>query len=302
MHSSAKYVWEDEFDTLTDFITHEALNLSGQVPPAKFINETKAATSSHARLADDGAGEKPLWVYGVHAKAGAYLASAIASNQMSSMGIGSCSADTCAWIEKHQRCENFKDRDQARVWYNCHFNTTHLQNARQEARDSGRNLRVVHMIRDPLALVVSSWLYHTQGPKENMPVPEMANMSMPDALAFEARRAFSGQLRDMLELYQDSGSDVMVVRLEDLLRSSESFDNTIKSVYNFAIRDIADRTLVDSLTTAAQANDVRRHPIRQNDRKVSDDELKDQVTQALQNMPLDIVSRLHEYRTNLGYA
>lgn len=289
-------VWENELEVIVDMVTEDAINKSGQATPivakgeVTRQNKTKGINNADQEQVD------PLWVFGVHSgKAGSSLIRSLAKHPVSSLGYETCSAATCNFVEKHQTCQNFKGRGRAKVWFACEFNITQLVEAREEAKACNMPLRVVHVIRDPLGIVVSNYLYHKQSSGY-----ARHQMNLSSALVLEAQNAISVQLQDMLEVYEDEGSDVMVVRFEDLMRSSGSFDKTVAAMYSFAAGDVADHTLLESLQTAAKESDLRRHPIQNSDH-VNTQNLTNVAMDAIKHMPHDVFVRLHEYRISLGY-
>jgi hypothetical protein len=290
--------WEDELDLATDVFTYEAIEQAGQATLPLTSSSSTDDSTIVARKAASG-GEEPLWVFGAHHKSGTYLMRALAGHQVNSLGQGACSADQCSYIGGHKRCETFGARDRANVWYPCNFNITQLAQARAEAKTSGRQLRVVHLIRDPLAVVLSGYMFHTRVPEYDSSSAS-PNATMSERLRQEAQQAIAWQLRDMFEIHQDPGKDIMVIRFEDFTRSSESFDRTIANMYSFTVGDLADRTLLDSLKTAAQAQDCHRHPPKDSDH-VKRQELMSEAAEAIKLIPAEILGRLHEYRTSMGY-
>lgn len=300
------HVWEEELDAVTDIVTEDAIVEAGQVSPpiamvggAKPAAEAPVSTDASVTPTDGAGGAGPLWVFGVHHKVGAHIIRPLAGYLVNSLGHSACSADDCGFVEGHKRCEHFSERERARVWFACHFNTTQLQEARRVALESHRPLRVIHVVRDPLAVVVSGYLYHMRA-QDYLPSVAMLNMTLAEGIAVEAQHAINWQLREMNELYQDPGSDVKVIRLEDLIRSSESFDQTVSSMYNFTVGDQADHTQLDAMIKASATQDRRRHPDVDTEH-VNPEALKSEAARVLLSLPQEIFGRLHEYRNSLGY-
>merc|ERR1740121_1817257 len=134
---------------------------------------------------------------------------------------------------------------------------------RRKAAESNTTFRGVHVIRDPLALVVTGY------------------------------------------------EDVLSVRLEDLMRSSDDYDRTTAAIWNHTIGDMSTPYLLKRLRNASIKGDLRRNPLAERGSEklegdflfghVADAEMKQKAMQALKTIPPPHMEALLRARTRLGY-
>lgn len=122
--------------------------------------------------------------------------------------------------------------------------------------------RGVMIIRDPLDMVLSSYIYHHRGGEIytalgiNMPVmppeegiPEMGNRMI-------------NVIIDMANAYKAAQSDMMIIRFETITKNSANFNQTIKDMVHFLFQDeitheqrqaILDATVAEGINRADKA-------------------------------------------------
>mmetsp|Transcript_144055 Transcript_144055/g.447415 ORF Transcript_144055/g.447415 Transcript_144055/m.447415 type:complete len:126 (+) Transcript_144055:94-471(+) len=120
----------------------------------------------------------------------------------------------------------------------------------------------------------------------------------------EAEAALSWSLPEMLDAYRSVQADgrIMVVRLEDFMASSESFDATVQRIYNFTVGDIVSKDAVAALTRYAAREDLRRRPWTDHSTSILNPQLKRDAALALSSIPQDVLKQLLIYRHELGYG
>jgi len=175
-----------------------------------------------------------------------------------------------------------------------------LASVRKVARG---NLRAVHIIRDPIAVVISGYVYHTYS-KDSAPVG-LKRLSLGDGIAHEAQVALAGTLPEMLGAYTESqmNNDVLTVRLEDFMASSADYDVAVERIYNFTVGDFLDREELLALKQLATREDLARRPFTtDHSSSLADPKLTRDAWTALVGLPMDLLNQLLEYRGALGYA
>ena len=156
----------------------------------------------------------------------------------------------------------------------------------------GADYRMVHVVRDPVEVLISGYLYHRRLPLDERwlfrPAPELGGRSYADHLENAApSRAMMAEvgtaddeLRMLVLAYRDVERDprAMNVQLENFF---DDFDGTVRRVLRFLLFDEAD---IPAMAEAAKAFDVRRW---------SDEELRDNehFTQAEDREPYRRVIR-----------
>ena len=156
----------------------------------------------------------------------------------------------------------------------------------------GADYRMVHVVRDPVEVLISGYLYHRRLPLDERwlfrPAPELGGRSYADHLENAApSRAMMAEmgtaddeLRMLVLAYRDVERDprAMNVQLENFFGD---FDGTVRRVLRFLLFDEAD---IPAMAEAAKAFDVRRW---------SDEELRDNehFTQAEDREPYRRVIR-----------
>lgn len=321
-----------EFQQMVDLATHAAIQEI--LPPKKMdVRFWRPSPDGDASLAmiknkvaafhrDDGEEmkakrSKRIWIFGSHHKSGTVLLRHLIQYQARALDLPlcvdvGCFANRCT--SKHH-FTNGKFYDE-RIWFGCSMWGKELQGVRALAKENRVNLRGVHIIRDPLALVVSGYLYHMHSLDHlynDMKI--MRNISIKGGLAIEADFVLRETLKEMISTYNASLDengvpigDVLQVRLEDFMRSSDDYDATVKSMYDWTVGDIVDGQQMTNMMKKASRHDLHRHPFNHSTTEgfkafhVADDNMKKKAEALLNKIPEHLLKELHAARRLLGYA
>lgn len=180
--------------------------------------------------------------------------------------------------------------------------------------------RAVHLIRDPMSVTASGYLYHKAG-NQDIPVlyrkgaqPQdraatgaklLKDMSLEEGLRTEALAEASSTLPEMAEAHDilKGMSNVLTLHLEDFY---QDFDKTSNLMFSFLIGE--KNRLVEPLVKMAQKEDVKRWPAEKLARKqthVAKVEEKDKVMETLVKMKeegVPEIMKLAEFEERLGYT
>lgn len=261
-----------------------------------------------------------FFLFGSHHKAGTVVMRHLANVQTELLEQPPCVDDGCKGGAN--RCTNKRSffvepNNATRTYFACSVEDGMISALRRKAAESNTTFRGVHVIRDPLALVVSGYLYHMHS-ADHLPDPAIRHMSLELGIAFEAEYVLNVTLKEMVAAYERSQSengtsydDVLNVRLEDLMRSSEDYDRTVAAVWNHTIGDMSTPYLLKRLRNASIRGDLRRNPLADRGSEkvegdflfghVADAEMKQKAMQALKSIPPQHMEALLKARTSLGY-
>merc|ERR1719161_1040846 len=119
---------------------------------------------------------------------------------------------------------------QSAVWFSCgpQFKNSTTTILRKAAHEKNADMKVVHIVRDPVGLIMSGYLYHMHT-DDHLPDQRMRQASIKEGLEIEARWAMRETLLEMLNIYESSQNDpnVLTVHLEDFIKGSNDFDKTV---------------------------------------------------------------------------
>lgn len=286
---------DEESEGLIDMI------ISGVIPVPAYATTRPKIDS--VRTQKNMPKENMYWVFGSHHKVGTHLIRSLARYQRDALEVGDCEHSAC----NKGVCSSLwgaNARSGTRMWFSCDF-TERQYKAMQDFAINNVSLRTVHVVRDPVATVISGYLYHLYSNDHcREQCQMMRNMSVSDGLAREAQWALSHTLNDMLRTYElgahDSG--MMTVRMEDLTKSSEEFDITVHRIYEHnEVGAFLTTEQRQALETRARHQDLKRHPHHDAGHQASA-EMKGKAAQALQSIPQDLYVQLREAGEKLGYV
>jgi len=173
----------------------------------------------------------------------------------------------------------------------------------------GANFRFVHMIRDPIALVVSGYVAHTRlgtgvVPPDTPPgAREEAIRPMPEGVIVEAWWVVKNTGRNMYAIMNSLPRDKTVhVHFEDFVTSSASFDKTVASLYDFTVGDMISRASMAELVAKASSHDVHRRPASAQTARAAPKGTEERVERTLSTIPRHEIEELQHLRAQLGYA
>mmetsp|Transcript_48595 Transcript_48595/g.130047 ORF Transcript_48595/g.130047 Transcript_48595/m.130047 type:complete len:332 (-) Transcript_48595:38-1033(-) len=239
------------------------------------------------------------WFFGSHHKSGTDLLRSLAIVQGKLMDLEMClSLGMFGFAPKNCPTERFYE---SRVWF-THNLTADVMNFNQRRHVPIRN---VHIIRDPIAMVVSGYIFHQSDRDTPSFLLKEREKSLTEGLAIEAKYVLHETGQAMLEAWRNSSdTSTLHVRFEDLTRSPESFDATTRMVYNFTVGDVlaeGNGTTVEQMVEAASKYDLSRHPDAGRPGHVSSPEMEARVMEAIEGIPKDLLARLKRMRAELGY-
>ena len=147
-------------------------------------------------------------------------------------GMDSCNYDRgggpiTSVAPKHQDCHLHP----ARIRYTHHMSGDDLRELRGLTSGAG-GFRGVMMIRDPLDMIISSYVYHHRGAEADTELGvNMTEMSPEVGIPEMADRMYA-VLSPMVDAYKVMKPDMMAARFEDFTRSSKSFNRTVEEFWN----------------------------------------------------------------------
>jgi hypothetical protein len=292
--SIEKFMWhEEESERIIDMIISEV------VPTPNYA--TTRSDLARTQISGNMSHEHLFWVFAAHHKAGTHLIRNMARYQREALDVGDCENFGCNACSKHWGAEAPKG---TRMWFSCDY-TEEQYKAMQIFAQSNANVRTVHIVRDPFALVISGYIYHLYVNDHcDAKCQHIRNMSIYDGVAVESEWALSHTLVDMLRTYELGSNDIgiMVVRMEDFIHSSQDFDTTVHRMYEHNEVDaFLTAEQQHSLEMQAQQEDLNRHPDHDAGHQASKD-MKYKAAQALQRIPQHLRMQLEEVGEKLGYA
>mmetsp|Transcript_35708 Transcript_35708/g.111035 ORF Transcript_35708/g.111035 Transcript_35708/m.111035 type:complete len:304 (+) Transcript_35708:123-1034(+) len=243
-------------------------------------------------------GKRRLWLFGAHHKAGTVLMHRLAMIQGRETEEQACSISNV-----YGPCGHFGPScwtaPSVRIWFDCHMSATSLQKVRER---SAGTLRAVHIIRDPVALVVSAYVYHMRS-NDGARTELIRHVNVSNGVQLEAEAALKETLPEMLSAYRDGlvNRDVLVVRLEDFMSSSTSFNATVRKVYHHTVGDSAHGRVIERMVSLATQEDLSQHPVYGHSSSTNPI-LKREAESAVQWIPDRLMRQLREYQSALGYA
>lgn len=184
-------------------------------------------------------------IYGVHHKTGTHLLQQIRNATADFLG---------KFDQRNRRTRHLHLPEQeSHIQYNCvDAEVLHI------LHESPRPYKMVHVVRDPLELVISGYWYHAHsydvqlvhsGPKY------LTGLSVEDGLVFEAKAQIVSTLQEITSVVVASIRDeqVLTLGLEDF---ENDFDGTTSRMFRFFYGD--DDQLVEKLVVAARKADNSR--------------------------------------------
>eukprot|EP00408_Alexandrium_pacificum_P063726 CAMPEP_0171169286 /NCGR_PEP_ID=MMETSP0790-20130122/8137_1 /TAXON_ID=2925 /ORGANISM="Alexandrium catenella, Strain OF101" /LENGTH=363 /DNA_ID=CAMNT_0011634131 /DNA_START=73 /DNA_END=1164 /DNA_ORIENTATION=+ len=277
-----------------------------------------SAANQSLELDAGGAWEDVHWHYGSHHKSGTDLLRGLAYAHVQAMKEPYCLSHGKYGFEPPECNRNLTDV--AKLWSWCNFSARlikHLElgapragdyrslgrGERAQRRPSGR-LRGVHMVRDPVSMVVSGYIYHMHSDDTPPFLTAIRNLSMVDGLTREARFLLNAHGREMATSYALAPPWVLQVRFEAFTESSASFDEAVAAVYKHMLGGIYTKGQRSLLAGYAARHDLRRgqqsSKVMQN--HVADHALKDTVREVVKTIPPKVLAKLKAMRQRLGYG
>lgn len=236
-----------------------------------------------------------VWIYGSHHKAGTDLLRSLAIEQARVSKVKGC-LSYGAYGYYPRGCVKPGNRT-ARLWLRCRITAQWMR----RLYFSGENFRSAHIVRDPIAMVVSGYVYHR---KNNDTPPALLverNMSMADGLKLETQFVLNNTGRKMVDMYHNAPPQTMQLKFESFTRSSASFDEEAKRLYDHMVGDQLTEEQRTDLDQRAALHDLRRHPTHHAPGHVADPDIKKTVKEVVDHLPAELLDKLKEMRKSLGY-
>ena len=133
--------------------------------------------------------------------------------------------------------DNTCDLFPAPIRFHNHINKEAILKVRQEAHAVKAGLRGVMIVRDPLEMVASAYVYHHRGAEAINPMEKGIPQMAPEEGVPKMAMRMLPVLYWMVGAYQVSAPDVLVVRYEDFTHSPEGFDSTVEKIMEFLFGD-----------------------------------------------------------------
>eukprot|EP00435_Cladocopium_sp_Y103_P020521 s2197_g5.t1 len=195
----------------------------------------------------------------------------------------------------------------APIRFHNHINKDDILQIRQEAHAMKADLRGVMIVRDPLEMVASAYVYHHRGAEPINPiewgVPQMA----PEEGVPTIAKRMLPVMHLMVGAYQVSAPEFLVVRYEDFTHSPEHFDSTVEKIMDFLFGDEITDLQRAEIKRAARVEDLNRASdlglSAGNEVNHTNDE--DEMTAARAAVSLispEVYAKYVKFREELGYV
>ncbi|KAJ1462133.1 hypothetical protein M885DRAFT_202951 [Pelagophyceae sp. CCMP2097] len=232
----------------------------------------------------------PLWVFATHHKTGTHLFREFAAALAATLGP---SVPVANGYRKHRR---LPPRDNSSVLFHPCFDAEGFA----DLVASGRDFRVAHVVRDPVALVVSAYAYHLHS-NDTQLVPDvrpttLAKMSLEAGLAHEARGDLRSTLPEILSALEATRGDarVLTVGLEDF---EDDFVRAATRVQAHLLRPYVSGALpLDSKWRSADAATKNIGDHR------TPDDVKTEAVAVIERSKDAVWDQVRAYRTTFGYG
>mmetsp|Transcript_73761 Transcript_73761/g.171065 ORF Transcript_73761/g.171065 Transcript_73761/m.171065 type:complete len:311 (-) Transcript_73761:81-1013(-) len=174
-------------------------------------------------------------------------------------------------------------------------------------RESKRPYKMIHLIRDPMGVIVSGYFHHLK----YSDTPRMMFMTGPDqlmkhsfleGLQVEAFAELKGTIQEMLEVTNATQGDpnVLTIGVEDF---KDNFNKTVQCMYSFLKEPGS--LAVQKLVEAAQVANLKNRPAWELQKidpgHFTDDELKDGANSLIAIDPHPVWKSVQKTRWQLGY-
>mmetsp|Transcript_4062 Transcript_4062/g.7386 ORF Transcript_4062/g.7386 Transcript_4062/m.7386 type:complete len:302 (-) Transcript_4062:66-971(-) len=165
-------------------------------------------------------------------------------------------------------------------------------------------LKVTHAVRDPAMMLVSSYCYHHRGEEYGSPIatwPDIMSMG-PEAGMKDVLNATLYFLEQMARIHEMATADVHTSRFEKLTESSESFDESVKAMFDHMFGDLITQAEHEALHELAKTEDLNRgeNGASAGSNHSNSDECEDEALAVLQDS--DMYPLIQHFRKRVGYA
>ena len=254
-----------------------------------------------------------LWMFGVHHKCGtiiarhlAFVMSMILDFPTCANGrmafLGDCGYQNTAPCHFHPSTGYGLIREQ-RVWVACHVVHRHYELVHQMESD----WRGVHIIRDPMDVILSGYVYHMHSGDMHGQTNAIRNMNITRGVAQEAIFALGDTFNEMLDVTRwrkqqgANGSQLLVVRLEEMTGSAENYSRTVAKMYKHMVGDVICAKRVHAMGSAAEQYDPKKGFKPEDAIHISAATALSAARKAYSQIPQNLRERVDKVRRELGY-
>lgn len=192
----------------------------------------------------------------------------------------------------------------------CHLTENAIHQFSKKVSHLGGTWRGVQVIRHPVEMVISSYIYHqkTTWDCRDCDCVALKQLNMTEGLLMQAE-CIRPELDKMVQAYQASQEEprMLVLQLEDFIESSSSFDKQIRSMFeHFGGHNIFPFDFgraMDMLQQDASRFDLHRNPSQPAEpHLLASDVDKDALQEAYTEvMGTNIFKQVQMYARKLGY-
>lgn len=242
---------------------------------------------------------KTRWLFGPHHKAGTYMLFGLMDSFVHALKLPPIP-------NKDKPCSAYglSSNDTRRVIMPCQLTLHNLQAFRNITEN---DKRILHIIRDPVRLVVSGYVYHSYVDdgkfSDFTSKDDLRKLPITEGIELFAEFAISNWLTDMIQVYNHSKSseDTITVNLEKFTGSSKAFDTSVAEVYQYMVGDMVGVRSIKKMQKSAKRFDVSKHPT-EHATSILFPNLTQDALSAVEALSVGILKRLHQMRKRLGYT
>mmetsp|Transcript_43729 Transcript_43729/g.81588 ORF Transcript_43729/g.81588 Transcript_43729/m.81588 type:complete len:313 (+) Transcript_43729:58-996(+) len=204
---------------------------------------------------------------------------------------------------------NCSDYPNTSIRFDLNIRAEHILQLREEVGPDA--MRALTMIRDPAVMLASAYCYHHDGQeyglqpdadREHWPWPGIMHMGPQEGMNALADGMF-GVIEEMIKAVRVAGPDFLIMRLEDVTRSSADFDKAMDRMVDFMFDDLISPHEREEVLQQLQLEDMNRHSDPDSTAEIHSNS-KDCEEKALAVLPslVNVSAQLQEYQRALGYG
>jgi hypothetical protein len=243
--------------------------------------------------------ENRVFIFGAFHKSGTNLLRKTASFFNDVLNIRKCYNDGCSHAGACSDGMTLPTASYERTVFLCHARTEYVTKLTSAV---GANWRGVVVIRDPLFMLVSAYVYHTNvnvHDYSGCDGEQMMQVGLLEGLRIQLKCTMR-EVNWMVDAYRlsQSANNLMVARFEDFVESSDSFDRTMGAIYQHQASNSTGHA--EDFVAMVSSLDLRRNPQPIGDAKhVSSTNLIKRAMNAVEANGLD--RELRAARSQLRY-
>jgi len=273
----------------------------------KGMRKNKAVATQIPLTWASGPWDQYLYVFGSHHKSGTYLLLHMMRPTFDTLGANySCYEGP---FETGGKITSVGGRN--KCWVSPHLEDCPIRWNYQSAAETFRagrhgtankEMRAVHIIRDPFDMLASSYCFHHAG-KEPFLAFAPSNITLLNATEGVPIIAeyLSKTLKDMTEAYLVSGKDTFTIRYENITQSSTAFDLVVADMFEFLFGGLINDSSMQLIKELAKKEDLNRG-MSNAENHVSDEDCEAAARAAIPLIRKDLLLQFQGYRQVLGYT